>query len=88
MNATTEKAQIRVTRSSAAYWRVRFDNPPLNLMGPQFIREFRETITAVEADEEVSYQRPFGGQILRYGDAMARHLARCGSHRYARQHRR
>jgi enoyl-CoA hydratase/carnithine racemase len=53
MHAKTEKAQIRLTRSSAACWRVTFDNPPLNVLGPQFVREFKEIITAVEADEEV-----------------------------------
>jgi enoyl-CoA hydratase/carnithine racemase len=53
MHAKTEKAQIRVTRSSSAYWRVTFDNPPLNVMGPQFVREMKEIVTAVEADEEV-----------------------------------
>ena len=53
MHAKTEKAQIRLTRTSSAYWRITFDNPPLNLMGPQFVREFRELITAIEADEDV-----------------------------------
>jgi enoyl-CoA hydratase/carnithine racemase len=53
MHAKTEKAQIRLTRLSSAYWRVTFDNPPLNVMGPRFVREIREIITAVEADEEV-----------------------------------
>ena len=53
MHAKTEKAQIRHTRVSSAYWRVTFDNPPLNVMGPQFVREIREIITAAEADEEV-----------------------------------
>jgi len=53
MDAKTEKAQIRLTRTSSAYWRITFDNPPLNLMGPQFVREFRELITAIETDEDV-----------------------------------
>ena len=53
MHAKTENAQIRLTRTSSAYWRITFDNPPLNLMGPQFVREFRELITAIEADENV-----------------------------------
>ena len=53
MPAKTEKAQIRLTRTSSAYWRITFDNPPLNLMGPQFVREFRELITAIETDEDV-----------------------------------
>jgi enoyl-CoA hydratase/carnithine racemase len=53
MQAKTEKAQIRLTRLSSAYWRVTFDNPPLNVMGPQFVRELREIVTAVEADQQV-----------------------------------
>ena len=53
MKVTTEKPQIRLTRPSAAYWRVTFDNPPLNVMGPQLVREIGEIITAVEADKEV-----------------------------------
>jgi enoyl-CoA hydratase/carnithine racemase len=53
MDAKTEKAQIRLTRISSAYWRVTFENPPLNVMGPQLVREFRDIITAVEADQEV-----------------------------------
>ncbi len=53
MNATTKTAQIRLTRSSPAYWRITFDNPPLNLMGPEFVLEFREVMTALEGDEKV-----------------------------------
>jgi enoyl-CoA hydratase/carnithine racemase len=53
MQARTEKTQIRLIRSSSAYWRVTFDNPPLNVMGPQFVSEIGEIITAVEADKEV-----------------------------------
>jgi enoyl-CoA hydratase/carnithine racemase len=53
INARTEKPQVRLTRSSAAYWRVTFDNPPLNVMGPQLVREIGEIINAVEADKEV-----------------------------------
>ena len=53
MHAKTEKAQIRVTRLSSAYWRITFDNPPLNVMGPRLVREFREIVAAIEADDEV-----------------------------------
>src|SRR5580704_14525483 len=38
---------------SPAYWRITFDNPPLNVMGPEFVLEFREIVTAVETDEQV-----------------------------------
>src|SRR6202046_5218389 len=53
MHARSEKAQIRLTRLSSAYWRVTFDNPPLNVMGPQFVRELGEIIKDVEADKDV-----------------------------------
>src|ERR1700719_4887530 len=53
MQPRTQKAEIRLIRSSSAYWRITFDNPPLNVMGPQFVRELGEIITAVEADKEV-----------------------------------
>jgi enoyl-CoA hydratase/carnithine racemase len=74
MNATAEKAQIRVTRSSAAYWRVTFDNPPLNVMGPQFVREFRDIIAAVEADQEVKvlvFDSAVEGFFLNHSDFLA-----------------
>jgi enoyl-CoA hydratase/carnithine racemase len=53
LSTTGKTAQIKVTRTSPAYWRITFDNPPLNLMGPEFVLEFREIVTAVEADEQV-----------------------------------
>src|ERR1700722_15582141 len=53
MFVKTEKAQIRLARISGAYWRVTFDNPPLNVMGPQFVREFKEVIAEIEADADV-----------------------------------
>jgi enoyl-CoA hydratase/carnithine racemase len=74
MNKTIEKAQIQVTRSSAAYWRVTFDNPPLNVMGPQFVREFRKIIADVEADEEVRvvvFDSAVEGFFLNHSDFLA-----------------
>jgi enoyl-CoA hydratase/carnithine racemase len=53
MSTVTSAAQIRISRTSPAYWRITFDNPPLNLMGPQFVREFRTIMSAIEADEQV-----------------------------------
>src|SRR3954471_23829270 len=53
MKATTKAQQIRLTRRSPAYWRVTIDNPPLNVMGPQMVRDFQEVISALEADEQV-----------------------------------
>jgi enoyl-CoA hydratase/carnithine racemase len=74
MHAKTEKAQIRLTRVSSAYWRVTFDNPPLNVMGPQFVREMREIITTVEADEEVKvvvFDSAVEGFFLNHSDFYA-----------------
>jgi enoyl-CoA hydratase/carnithine racemase len=45
--------QIRVDRRSPAYWRVTIDNPPINVMGPQMVREFQAVMDALEADELV-----------------------------------
>src|ERR1700693_4043214 len=53
VNAATKPAQIRVVRRSPAYWRVTIDNPPINVMGREIVREFQELINALEADERV-----------------------------------
>ena len=53
MNAATTSSQLRLTRTSPAYCRVTFDNPPLNLMGPQFVLEFRAIMAELEADERI-----------------------------------
>src|SRR5271169_2474505 len=52
-SAATKPGQIRVARPSPAYWRVTIDNPPINVMGPEMVREFQELIYALEADEHV-----------------------------------
>ena len=54
---TTPKAkatpQIKLTKNSPSFWRVTFDNPPLNLMGPQFVVEFGQIMNAIEGDDQV-----------------------------------
>jgi len=47
MNSITKSAQIRLIRTSATYWRVTLDNPPLNLMGAEFVAQFREKVRSV-----------------------------------------
>jgi enoyl-CoA hydratase/carnithine racemase len=71
MHARTEKAQVRLTRISKAYWRVTFDNPPLNVMGPQLVREFNPIVAAIEADEDVSvlaFDSAVDGFFLNHSD--------------------
>ncbi|MFZ1008179.1 MAG: enoyl-CoA hydratase/isomerase family protein [Candidatus Sulfotelmatobacter sp.] len=53
MNAPTKPAQIRVARRSPAYWRVTIDNPQINVMGPEMVKQFQEVIGTLEADERV-----------------------------------
>jgi enoyl-CoA hydratase/carnithine racemase len=50
---STNSAQIRLIRRSPAYWRVTIDNPPINVMGPEMVRQFQEIIGALESDEHV-----------------------------------
>src|ERR1700760_1119922 len=83
MNATmkttpkekTNSLQIRLTRVTPAYWRVTFDNPPLNLMGPQFVFQFREVIAALETDEHVKvvvFDSAVEGFFLNHSDFLAK----------------
>src|SRR5215831_12800996 len=75
MNATPKKAQIRLNRSSPAWWRVTFDNPPLNLMGADFVLEIREIMTALESDEQVKvvvFDSAVDGFFLNHSDFLAK----------------
>jgi len=67
--------QIRLNRVSPAYWRVTFDNPPLNLMGPEFVLQFRELILAIETDERVKvvvFDSAVEGFFLNHSDFQAK----------------
>src|SRR5258707_376952 len=74
MTKITKTAQIRLSRSSPAYWRITFDNPPLNVMGPQFVEEFREIMAAIEDDEQVKvvvFDSAVDGFFLNHSDFLA-----------------
>ncbi|MBZ9905513.1 enoyl-CoA hydratase/isomerase family protein [Mesorhizobium sp. B2-3-13] len=53
MDAKTTASQICLVRYTPACWRVTFNNPPLNVMGPEMVRQFQATIDAIEADGDV-----------------------------------
>jgi enoyl-CoA hydratase/carnithine racemase len=75
LDATAKTAQIRLKRSSPDYWRVTFDNPPLNLMGPEFVLELREIMTAIETDEQVKvvvFESAVEGFFLNHSDFLAK----------------
>jgi enoyl-CoA hydratase/carnithine racemase len=52
-NALAKTKQIRVSRRSPAYWRVTIDNPPINVMGAEMVKQFQEVLDTLEADEHV-----------------------------------
>jgi enoyl-CoA hydratase/carnithine racemase len=75
MNAKTKTAQIHLNQRSPAYWRVTFNNPPLNLMGPEFVLEIREIMTALETDEQVKvvvFDSAVEGFFLNHSDFLAK----------------
>ena len=75
VDAAAKTAQIRLNRSSPGYWRVTFDNPPLNLMGPEFVLELREIMTAIETDEQVKvvvFESAVEGFFLNHSDFLAK----------------
>jgi enoyl-CoA hydratase/carnithine racemase len=70
----TKTKQLRLSRVSAGYRRVTFDNPPLNLMGPEFVLQFREIMGTLEADEDVRvvvFDSAVDGFFLNHSDFKA-----------------
>jgi enoyl-CoA hydratase/carnithine racemase len=70
-STAAKSPQIRVTKTSPSYWRVTFDNPPLNLMGPEFVVEFGKIMTAIEEDENlrvVVFDSAVEGFFLNHSD--------------------
>ena len=45
--------QIHLERHSPALWRVTFDNPPLNIFGPETMPELNAIVSALETDPDV-----------------------------------
>jgi len=75
MDASSNPAQIRLNRISPAYWRVIFENPPLNLMGPEFVKQFRAILTSIESDERlkvVVFESTVEGFFLNHSDFRAK----------------
>jgi enoyl-CoA hydratase/carnithine racemase len=75
VNAKMKTAQVRLNRKSSTYWRVTIDNPPLNVMGPETVREFQQLIDALETDGDVNvvvFDSAVEGFFLNHSDFMAR----------------
>ena len=75
MKQSPNTTQVRLNRVSPSCWRVTFDNAPLNLMGPEFVLQFREIITALESDERVKvviFDSAVDGFFLNHSDFLAK----------------
>jgi enoyl-CoA hydratase/carnithine racemase len=75
MKPAPNTAQIRLNRISPALWRVILDNPPLNLIGPEFVLQLRDIITELESDERlkvVLFESAVEGFFLNHSDFHAK----------------
>jgi enoyl-CoA hydratase/carnithine racemase len=75
MQDPVKNAQVRLNRISPAYWRVVMNNPPLNLMGPEFVLQFREIVAAIESDAQlrvVVFESTVEGFFLNHSDFNAK----------------
>jgi len=75
MDGSTTPVQLRLTRRSPACWRVTFDNPPINVMGPETVRQFQHIIGAIESDPEVKvvvFDSAVDGYFLNHSDFTAK----------------
>jgi len=73
--ASTKAKQLRVSRRSPAYWRVTIDNPPINVMGPEMVRQFQDVMNALENDENVRvvvFDSAVDDYFLNHSDFFAR----------------
>ena len=74
-NQPAKAAQLRITRRSPAYWRITIDNPPINVMGPEMVREFQDVIHAIETDGDVRvvvFDSAVDGYFLNHSDFEAK----------------
>jgi enoyl-CoA hydratase/carnithine racemase len=73
--SATKAAQVRLNRVTDSYFRVVLDNPPLNLMGPEFVPQFKEIMTELETDEQVKvvvFESAVEGFFLNHSDFLAK----------------
>src|SRR2546430_17736698 len=73
--SVTKAAQVRLNRVTDSYFRVVLDNPPLNLMGPEFVWQIREVVTTLENDDRVKvvvFESAVDGVFLNHSDFLAK----------------
>ena len=71
MSSATKVAQVRLNRVSSSQCRVVLDNPPLNLMGSEFVLGLREIVSELESDDRVKvvvFESAVDGFFLNHSD--------------------
>ena len=74
MPSATKVGQVRIEQGTPSLCRVVLDNPPLNLMGPEFVLQIREVVTALENDDRVKvvvFESAVDGVFLNHSDFLA-----------------
>src|SRR6202165_3560753 len=72
--SATKAAQVKLNRVTDSCFRVVLDNPPLNLMGPEFVWQIREIVTTLENDDRVKvvvFESAVDGVFLSHSDFLA-----------------
>jgi enoyl-CoA hydratase/carnithine racemase len=74
MSTETTTAQVTLNRATPSHCRVVLDNPPLNLMGPEFVPQIRDIVTELENDDRVKavvFESAVDGVFLNHSDFLA-----------------
>jgi enoyl-CoA hydratase/carnithine racemase len=74
MNSASFGQQVRLDRITPSICRVVLDNPPVNVMGPEFVLEMRDVVTALENDDRtkvVIFESAVDGFFLNHSDFRA-----------------
>src|SRR3982074_862770 len=72
--SATKAAQVRLNLITDSYFRVVLHNPPLNLMGPEFVWQIREIVTTLEKNDRVKvvvFESAVDGFFLNHSDFLA-----------------
>jgi enoyl-CoA hydratase/carnithine racemase len=75
MSAISETGKVHLTPQSDAYWKVRFDFPPLNIFGPAHVPQLESVVAALETDERVKvvvFESAIDGVFLTHYDFLAK----------------
>ena len=75
MPSATKVAQVKLDRLSTSRARAVLDNPPLNLMGPEFVLQIREIVSELENDDRVKvvlFESAVDGFFLNHSDFCAK----------------